>query len=795
MHCALKSLLLASTAAAVLGFCSYTVMAATPNVPTRAGKQYFEVRRSDGSYQPLYVKGMNLSVAIPGHHPSEFPRDEQLYRDWLVKIGEMNCNAIRLYTILPPELYKALKWHNEKYPDKVLWLIQGVWVEPAPGNDFLDQKYLDEVLMNVRNAVNLVHGKANFPDRPGWTGGKYTADVSPWMLAWLLGREWEPDNIEGFQKLRPDFTAYQGQSVSCYKGTPIECWFAQICDYCVTYEDDNYKVQHPVTFSSWPPTDPLSHVSESNLEDESDLAGLSAETRVDVFSSDSVNITSKHFNTEARYQAGLYASYHVYPYWPDFLNNEPRYKKFNDRSGPSSYYGYLADLKNYYNDRPLLIAEYGLPNGPLPVHIQPQGWNHGGLSEQQVARDMPRLSYAIYDSGCAGGVVFAWIDEWFKKVWLWAEFYNPWDDRRLWFNFLDAEENYGMIAYHPGSPGPTTTLSGNSAEWPAQSARPGVGVAAKDGAPRVSSVSMTHDEGYLNLRIKLENFSDWEFKDNGLYIGFDVLGDELGNAAWPSPLTLKSDRGLEEVLTIAGGQARVAQTESYRFWEPYRVPYSPQPQITEDQPHTLEAEDNPWAWFEPVIEINRRRVGKDGAIYDPKFWEIDPLPRGSLLPGPDYNDLALWNVNPQAGVIEIRMPWILLGFVGPHQMRVLQANEDGSNGSVVSEGVGLAVVLSGATGTPLCAWPGLADQTVTTSAAGRYTWKEWTADTLKYHIYDKPVYFALQELFAQIDKSPPQPQAAPPPDPVPDLAPPLAPPVDPTAAPAQPPAAAPGGAG
>ncbi len=149
----------------------------------------------------------------------------------------------------------------------------------------------------------------------------------------------------------------------------------------MTYENDNYKVQHPVTFSSWPPTDPLSHVTESNLEDESDLAGLSAETRVDIFSSDSVNITSKHFTTEPGFQAGLYASYHVYPYWPDFLNNEPRYKEYNDRFGPSSYYGYLAELKEYYNDRPLLIAEYGLPNGPLPVHIQPQGWNHGGLSE------------------------------------------------------------------------------------------------------------------------------------------------------------------------------------------------------------------------------------------------------------------------------------------------------------------------------------------------------------------------------------------------------------------------------
>jgi hypothetical protein len=726
--------------------------AAAPDVPVRAGRQYFEVRQADGSYKPVYVKGINLSAALPGHDPGEFPRDEQVYRDWLTKIGGMNCNTVRLYTILPPEMYRALQWHNNTYPEHALWLIQGVWVEPPPGRDFLNQAYLDEVLMNIRNAVNLVHGKAQFDERPGWTGGKYTADVSPWMLAWLLGREWEPDDIEGFVKLHPEYTSYKGQSVSCPQGVPIECWFARICDYCVTYETSNYNVQHPVTFSSWPPTDPLSHASESNLEDESDVSGLGAEQRVDVFSSDAVNITSKHFAAEPGFNAGLYASYHVYPYWPDFLNNEKSYQQCNDRFGPSSYYAYLADLKAYYNDRPLLIAEYGLPNGPLTAHLQPQGWNHGGLSEAQVAQAMPRLSYAIYDSGCAGGVVFAWIDEWFKKIWLWAEFYNPWDDRKLWFNFLDPEKNFGMLALHPGSPGPTATLSGNDGEWASASARPGQCVAAQAGAPEISAVSVTHDEGFLNIRIKLDNFTDWDFKDSGLYLGFDVLGDDRGNTAWPAPLQLASDHGLEEMLTFAGGQARIYQTESFRFWVPYRVPYSAQQQITEDQPHILEAEDNPWGWFEPVVETNRRRVGRDGTVYDPKFFELNPLPRGSLVQGPEYNDQALWNVSPQDGVIEVRMPWILLGFVGPHQMRVLEANPDGTNGSEVSEGVGLAAVLARYDGTLQAAWPGLQEKTVVTSAAGRYAWPEWKADEIKYHQRLKPVYYALQELFGHIDK-------------------------------------------
>lgn len=729
-----------------------------PAVPTRAGQQYLEVRQADGSYKPIFVKGMNLSVALPGKHPSEFPHDVKTYLDWLDGISEMNCNAVRVYTIHPPEFYDALLQHNTAHPEKALWLVQGVWVEPPPAYNYLDPAYLDEVYLNLRNAVNVIHGRADFSDRPGWTGGRYKSDVSPWMLAWLIGREWEPDDIEGFHKLRPDYTSFKGTLVSCPQGDPIECWFANICDYGVTYESQQYNVQHPVAFSSWPPTDPLSHMSESNLEDEADVATAEAEGRTDVFSNDSVNITCKHFASEPGFKAGIYASYHIYPYWPDFIDNEPAYHQVNDRFGPSTYMGYLKDLKAYYNDRPLLIAEYGLPNGPLSAHMQSMGWSHGGLSEEQVAHELPRMTYDIYDSGCAGGVVFAWINEWFKKVWLWAEFYNPYEDRRLWYNMYDPEKNYGMLAYLPGANGPTCTLSGNDAEWAAADTRPGQSVAVADGAPVVDSVQVMHDEGFLFVRIALKNFSDWNFEQNGIYLGLDVLGDDLGNTAWPGPLALASDRGLEEVVHFSGGQARLLQTETFRFWEPYRVSYSKNLQISEVQPHLLEAEENRWSWFEPAVQTNRRRVGRDGTVYPEKSVALNPLPRGSLVPGPEYSSQAVWNVSSASGAIEIRIPWILLGFVGPHKMLVLQSGEDGKNGAVPSPGVGLAVVVSSPEGDVETVWPGGDGITVAASASGRYAWQSWDTPDIKYHVREKPVYFSMQQLFGEISAPPPSGQ-------------------------------------
>jgi hypothetical protein len=212
-----------------------------------------------------------------------------------------------------------------------------------------------------------------------------------------------------------------------------------------------------------------------------------------------------------------------------------------------------------------------------------------------------------------------------------------------------------------------------------------------------------------------------------------------------------SDLGLEEVVSFAAGEARLWQTETFRFWEPYRVPYSTRPRIAEVLPHVLEAEANRWVWFEPVVETNRRRVGRDGRVYEHKTWPLNPLPKGTLEPGPTYSDLAVWNVSPQSGVVEVRMPWILLGFVGPHQMRVLQAKEDGNNGSEVSEGVGLSIVVATSSGGDLTVWPGRDGLTVKTSVSGHYSWEEWGVEDIAYHSRLKPAYHAMQETFGQLD--------------------------------------------
>ena len=99
---------------------------------------------------------------------------------------------------------------------------------------------------------------------------------------------------------------------------------------------------------------------------------------------------------------------------------------------------------------PVVISEYGVPASIGSAHLQPQGWHHGGHTEPRMAEINARITREIAEAGMAGGAIFAWIDEWFKKNWIVIDFEIPLERNRLWHNRLDAEQHYGMLAMDPG---------------------------------------------------------------------------------------------------------------------------------------------------------------------------------------------------------------------------------------------------------------------------------------------------------------------------------------------------------
>ncbi|HEU4403347.1 MAG TPA: tetratricopeptide repeat protein [Candidatus Polarisedimenticolia bacterium] len=654
-------------------------------VIARAGDARLEIAEN-GSFRPLFVEGVNLGVALPGRFPAEFPTDEATYAGWLDALSDLGANSVRLYTLLPPAFYTALQKHNLKGGPGRLWLVQGVWTELPDDHDYEARSFLGGFEEEIKRVVDAVHGNLDLPARPGHASGSYRADVSSSLLAFLLGREWEPYSVKTYDELRPEASSekYRGAYFTTEgeaKATPFEGWLARVLDFTVGYETWRYRQQHPVSFVSWPTLDPLTHPTESTVAEERALLAQRGEAeagaRILEYDNDGVSVDALHIHATGEALAGLYATYHAYPYYPDFMNFDPGYNRARDARGPSNYIGYLRDLKAHHGRQPILIAETGVPTSKGLAHLQPQGWNHGGHTETAQGEIDARLMGDIHEAGLAGGVLFAFLDEWFKRNWLVAEFEIPAERNPLWLNVLDPEQNYGLLAARPGATHWEIVIDGRADDWsglaPLVVKRAG-GPEKKfgdryDASRTLRSLAVTSDEAYVYVRLEVEKLDadgdgapDW--KQAAYLIGIDTYDVRRGDHRMPIHERVPSPAGLEFCLIFDGpATSRLLvdppyDIETHRYHRPYQS-------VANDDGRFMEIK----------VETNRRRIGRDGTLFPAQGYSRSPLLHASMdRRDPDYSTLADWHAGVAGNFIEARIPWGLLNVTDPSSRRVLHDN-------------------------------------------------------------------------------------------------------------------------
>src|SRR3989454_1324081 len=77
-----------------------------------------------------------------------------------------------------------------------------------------------------------------------------------------------------------------------------------------------------------------------------------------------------------------------------------------------------------------------------------------------------RLTREVRAAGAAGGVLFAWLDEWFKHAWVTIDVEVPAERSRLWHNMEDAEQHYGLMGEYAGASADATPQpGGDPAVW------------------------------------------------------------------------------------------------------------------------------------------------------------------------------------------------------------------------------------------------------------------------------------------------------------------------------------------
>jgi len=684
---------------------------------SRAHGDFLEVRGSEG-WEPFYVKGVNLGAALPGRNPSEFP-DSATYAGWIREMGEMGVNTIRLYTIHPPWFYSALKEYNTLHPEKPLWLLHGVWAELPPGDDYLDPEWEGEFFQEMRRVVDLVHGRADLPPRPGHASGFYTADVSSWVLGWILGREWEPFSVVGFQELYPELHGWDGAFVKVRGGTAMDAWMAKAMEETARYEMARYHEQRPLSYTNWPTLDPLHHPTET---------------------------------TEA-FPAGVFATFHAYPYYPDFMVHSPKYQGAASSWGPSDYFGYLRELKRHHAGMPVVIAEYGVPASIGIAHLQPQGWHHGGHPEEAMADIDRRLTLEIAEAGMAGGAVFAWIDEWFKKNWIVLEFELPPERNRFWLNRLDAEQHYGMVAMEALPP-----VDGESAQDRVEGWE---GVSPLYEGREGTRLRAAYDAAYLWLNIELPESQP---PGSEVMVGFDLVDPERGEFRWPGGSGPELPVGIEFALVVDGQEVRLLADPSQNPFRHEEVGAGPpsagtRPWTgTEDVPgfFTRRAEqrfNRPYVTVENRDGIydslrvitNRRRFARDSTETLALGYDRGLLPHGEPPDG-------LWSWSEDGRVLEVRLPWMLLNFTDPSSRSLLQgqpgaregAEDSGSLPTRILEEIRMILAVRD----PQGGWSAL-PETGRAGDVASFTWPGW--DTPRWESRKRPVFESMRDAFRQLD--------------------------------------------
>lgn len=717
----------------------------------RVGEDYLEVLE-EGKWIKTFIKGVNIGLGIAGHYPGEFYIKKGTYRRWFRQIGDMGANVIRIYTVHPPSFYEALYGHNLTSKKK-LYLIQGIWVELPPGDNFEGRGYEKVVRDGIREAVDVIFGSARLPERRGKAHGIYEADVSQHTMAFLFGREWESCPVSRFNKDKPA-QDFHGECLYIEKGRPMEIWLTRMCDLLQAYEIARYNSSHPVSVINWPTLDPLEHPSESRYEDQLQWQGIR------------VNQERCNENEDEEYLdltrvkvlkgAGFFATYHVYPYYPDFMNND-----YLDSDDP--YLAYLKGLKDHHRGQAILIAEFGVPSGREIVHWHERGWHHGGHSEVRAGEIEGTMIEDIYKAKMAGGIVFSWFDEWYKINWLFSPYEKPEERRAFWFNFQNAEQNYGLMGIYPNYPGKRIGMRGDLAEWekaevlyksekksPIHPFNDG-----HDDSRKFKRVLITHDEGFLYILLDMRG--DIDFNATSYVIGINTYNKASlsgvgfrGEIKFPFNINIMSPLGLHFLIHLAGEEkSRILISSSYDRYVGHVPDRAPSSQDVPDQ----------GSWVMMLERVNNRRISKDRSVFYPaSVTNMSKLRFGSLdKRSPYYNTLADFYY--RDNLLELRIPWGLLYFADPSSMGVLGMDKAGKYISEKTDGIrvlvlsykpdkdnGLSAIKTGGIHNATDILP------EDLSSIKTYRWQEWTFPT--FHTYLKEGYYIYKETLSEISDTP-----------------------------------------
>jgi hypothetical protein len=248
-----------------------------------------------------FLPGVDLGSTTPGHQPGELAISAGQYESWFAAMTWLGIRVIRIATIHQPAFYQQLAAHNRADPDRPLYLMQGIY-PPDESADTFDRAGTSAFQQEIRDAAGAVAGDLARDPRAGRADGSWTADVTPWLLGWIVGTELDPDVVAAADRSHPEVQPVRGRYFgTTAAATPTERRLAARMDELATLEAAR-GLSQPIAFAGGPTLRP----------------------------------DANHIRATAAWPAGTFAAH---PYAEN-----------------------LALLRQHHGDRPTMVTDFGVPS-------------------------------------------------------------------------------------------------------------------------------------------------------------------------------------------------------------------------------------------------------------------------------------------------------------------------------------------------------------------------------------------------------------------------------------------------
>ncbi len=593
----------------------------------------------------LELKGVVLDSVVPGQYSTSYAVSEQKYSEWLRQIADMGANTITVDGLMDSDFYSALYNHNMT-GDSPLYLLQGIRLSGYDANNS-DDFYgtYDEFTEDIHRTVNAVHGEAPFSLGRMEASGRYTVDVSQWTIGYILGNEWTPYTVAYTDNKNELPSSYVGEYFSSAESaTKTEVFIANIMDILMKYEAERFDTQRLVTFNSSYYTDPLEYTYTVQLQ----LGKI-------------VSMNVENILPSEKVKSGIFAGYMMRAGLEDFLiclsdNDVRKHIDIIQQIDPESIYGGYVEFLNLFHNVPVVVTSYGFSTARVVDVITTGSLEEERLTETEQGEQLVESYNEFIDSGCNGALIANWQDNWSRTTWN-TDFATNTNRQLYWFDTQSKDQANGILAFDTSDGGEVCYVDGDISEWNDDD------VVTQTGE---YSLSIRYDEGYIYFMATAVE------PETPIVIPIDVT-PKTGSFTVRTNGLRMSEASDFLVYIDGADNSRVVVQERY---EAARANYEEFISTVNPYVYQTSATGNNFVpirvvankALDPTIDITLQ-LEQYADLNLLNVFDTGVLTHGNANPNSTkYNSLADFCFGDEA--VEIRIPWQLLNFSDPSEMKV-----------------------------------------------------------------------------------------------------------------------------